>query len=40
MKMFLKILTALVSLFGAAVLVKLAAEVMGSCSHSYIDVDE
>lgn len=40
MKVFLKILAAVVSLTGAAVLLKFAADVMQSCSHSYIDISE
>ena len=40
MKIFFKILVATVSLVGAAVLLKIAAEVMGTCSHNYIEVGE
>ena len=40
MKNFLKIIAALLSLAGAAILIKLSADVMGECSHSYIEVDE
>ncbi len=40
MKKVLRILAALLATAAAALLVKLAAEVMGECSHKYIDVDE
>ena len=39
MKRLLKLLAAAVSAVAAALLLKLAAEVLGSCSHKYIDVD-
>lgn len=39
MKTILKLLAALLSLAGAAFLVRLAAEVMSSCNRSYIEID-
>ncbi len=40
MKNFIRILTALAATVAAGLLLKLAAEVMGSCNHRYIEVDE
>ncbi len=40
MKNLLKILAAAVAAACAALLLKLAAEVMGSCLHKYIEVDD
>ena len=39
MKTVLKILAAAVAFIGSAILLKIAAEVLGTCSHNYIDVD-
>ena len=39
MKIFLRILSAAAATVGAALLLKLAAEVLSSCSHRYIDVE-
>ena len=39
MKTVFKVMAAAVALVGAAVLLKIAAEVLGACSHNYIDVD-
>ncbi len=39
MKKLMKIIAAAAAAFGAAVLLKLAAEVLGTCSHRYIDVE-
>lgn len=40
MKKILRILAAATAVVGAALLLKLAAEVLGSCSHKYFDVGE
>lgn len=39
MKTVLKILAAVAAMVGSAVLLKVAAEVLGTVSHNYIDVD-
>lgn len=39
MKAILKTLAALVAVAAAALLLKLAAEVMGACSHTYFEVE-
>lgn len=40
MKKVLKIAAALAAIVGAALLLKLAAEVLGTCSHKYFSVDD
>ncbi len=40
MKKVLKIIAALAAIAGAALLLKLAAEVLNSCSHKYFCVDD
>lgn len=40
MKKVLKIAAALAAIVGAALLLKLAAEVLGACSHKYFSVDD
>lgn len=39
MRKVFKVLSAAVAVAGAAMLLKLAAEVLGTCSHRYIDVE-
>ena len=39
MKNVLKVLAALAAVAGAALLLKLAADVLGACSHKYFEVE-
>lgn len=40
MKTILKTLAAVVAVAAAALLLKLAAEVIGSCNHTYFEVED